>query len=249
MILANHRKPRIRIEDRIVRRVLWILLVVLTLALLVLVLRQNEEAWAELTRFDRSAIETKIWALALIAMLALILFRQRFSHALESVLIWLAFATLLALGYTYRFELRDVCDRVLAEFIPGRVAGRGRTVEIARGSGGSFAINTHVNGARIAMVLDTGATAVVLTHEAARAAGLPLEVLNYSVSVETANGRTRAAPVTLDRVSIGGITERSVSALIAQPGQLRVSLLGMSFLNRLESWQVRGDRLSMRGYP
>ena len=38
-------------------------------------------------------------------------------------------------------------------------------------------------------------------------------------------------------------------ALIAQPGQLRTSLLGMSFLNRLESWEVRGDKLIMRGYP
>ena len=89
----------------------------------------------------------------------------------------------------------------------------------------------------------------MLTQEAAKAAGLPIEVLNYTVSVDTANGRTRAAPVTLDRVSIGGITERSIAALIAQPGQLRVSLLGMSFLNRLERWEVRGDKLMLRGYP
>jgi aspartyl protease family protein len=40
-----------------------------------------------------------------------------------------------------------------------------------------------------------------------------------------------------------------VPALIAQQGQLHVSLLGMTFLNRLESWQVRGDRLVLRGYP
>jgi aspartyl protease family protein len=145
--------------------------------------------------------------------------------------------------------LHDVANRVLAEIIPGHAAGRGRTVEISRAAGGSFAIATQVNGARIAMVLDTGASAVVLTHEAAKAAGLPLEVLNYSISVDTANGRARAAPVTLDRVSIGGITERSVSALIAQPGQLRLSLLGMSFLNRLERWEVRGDKLVLRGYP
>jgi aspartyl protease family protein len=88
-----------------------------------------------------------------------------------------------------------------------------------------------------------------LTQDAAKAAGLPLEVLNYDISVDTANGRTRAAAVTLDRVGIGGIVERSVPALIAQPGQLRTNLLGMSFLNRLESWEVRGDRLIMRGYP
>ena len=231
------------------RRLLWILLAVLTAALLVLVLQQNETALAELARFDTSSLETKITALVLVAIIALMLFRQRFSHALESVLIWVVIALLLMLGYTYRFELNDVAERVLAELVPGRAATRGRTVEIARASGGSFAVATQVNGARVAMVLDTGASAVVLTQEAAKAAGLPLEVLNYSVNVDTANGRTRAAPVTLDRVSIGAITERAVPALIAQPGQLRTNLLGMSFLNRLESWEVRGDKLLMRGYP
>ena len=99
------------------------------------------------------------------------------------------------------------------------------------------------------MVLDTGATAVVLTQEAAKAAGLPLEVLNYNIVVDTANGKTRAASVTLDRIGVGGLVERSVPALIAQPGQLTKSLLGMSFLNRLESWEVRGDKLILRGYP
>ena len=89
----------------------------------------------------------------------------------------------------------------------------------------------------------------MLTHDDAKAAGLPLDLLNYSVSIDTANGRTRAAPVTLDRIAIGGLEERSIDALVVQPGQLRTSLLGMSFLNRLQSWQVSGDRLILRGYP
>jgi aspartyl protease family protein len=99
------------------------------------------------------------------------------------------------------------------------------------------------------MVVDTGATSVVLTAEDAKAAGLPLALLNYSVNIETANGRARAAPVTLDRVAMGELEERSVEALVVQPGQLRMSLLGMSFLNRLQSWQVNGDRLMLKGYP
>jgi aspartyl protease family protein len=230
-----------------VRRLLLLLLAVLTGALLVLVVQQNDAALAEL--LDASSLATKIMALVLLGVAAAALFHQRFTRVFESVLIWVVIVLLLALGYTYRFELREVGDRMLAELIPGRAATRGHTVEIARGGGGSFSVATQVNGARVAMVLDTGASAVVLTQEAAKAAGLPLEVLNYSVSVDTANGRARAAPVTLDRLSVGGITERSVPALIAQPGQLRTNLLGMSFLNRLESWEVRGDRLMMRGYP
>jgi aspartyl protease family protein len=74
-------------------------------------------------------------------------------------------------------------------------------------------------------------------------------MVKYTVPVDTANGHTRAAAVTLDRLSIGGIEERAVPALIAQPGQLKTSLLGMSFLNRLQGWEVHGDKLVMRGYP
>ena len=148
-------------------------------------------------------------ALALAGIVAVALYRYRFSHVLRSAILWLLIAVALALGYTYRTELRSVADRVLAQFLPGRAVTKGRTVQIARGAGGSFSVVGQVNGARISMVLDTGASAVVLTHEAARAAGLPLEVLKYSVNVDTANGLARAAPVTLDRVSIGG-THRAV---------------------------------------
>jgi len=231
-----------------VRRLLWILLAILVAVLFVVVVQQDGTL-ASLSQYDFSSLATKLVALVFVGVLVLALFRQRFPHALESALIWVVIVLLLAIGYTYRFELRDVAERVLAELVPGRAATRGRTVEIARGPGGSFFVTVQINGARVSMVLDTGASAVVLTQEAAKAAGLPLEVLNYSVNVDTANGRARAAPVTLERVSVGGITERLVPALIAQPGQLRVNLLGMSFLNRLQSWEVRGDKLIMRGYP
>jgi aspartyl protease family protein len=99
------------------------------------------------------------------------------------------------------------------------------------------------------MVIDTGATSVVLTFETAKAAGLPLELLDYDVDVETAGGHTRAARLTLDRLAIGGLVERSIPALVVPRGQMKTNLLGMSFLDRLESWEVRPDRLLLRGYP
>ena len=138
---------------------------------------------------------------------------------------------------------------MLVVLVPGHVVSHGRSVEVGRSNGGDFSITAQINGARVAMVLDTGASSVVLTRDDAKAAGLPLEVLKYTVNIDTANGRARAAPVTLDRVAVGGLVERSVEALVAQPGQLKTSLLGMSFLNRLQSWQVSGDRLVLHGYP
>jgi aspartyl protease family protein len=220
----------------------------LTAVAAVLVLPQNKDAFSGISSVDASALTIRVVVLVFVGALLLALFRERLSQAIEAALIWVVIAILLAVGYTYRFELHDVSERVLAELVPGYVASRGKVVEIVRG-GGNFSLSARVNGARINMVLDTGASSVVLTQEAARAAGLPLEVLSYTVNVDTANGRARAAPVTLDRLAVGNIIERAVPALIAQPGQLRTNLLGLSFLNRLESWEVRGDRLIMRGYP
>lgn len=124
-----------------------------------------------------------------------------------------------------------------------------RTVQVPRGNGGEFALRVSVNGINAPMVIDTGATSVVLTYETARAIGLPLEMLTYDVDVETAAGKTRAARLTLDRLAIGTLVERSVPALVVPRGQMRSNLLGMSFLDRLESWEVRPDRLMLRGYP
>ena len=227
----------------------WIVMTGLALALAVLLMRHEQGSIAGMSTDDFASLSIKIVWLVALGGAALVIFRENVARALRIVLIWVVIALMLALGYTYRFELRGVYDRLMAELVPGRAASRGRMVEIARGQAGEFNVGTQVNGGKVAMVLDTGATAVVLTQEAAKAAGLPLEVLNYNVTVDTANGKTRAAAVTLDRVSVGGLVERSVPALIAQPGQLTKSLLGMSFLNRLESWEVRGDKLIMRGYP
>ena len=230
-------------------RLTWSLIFGVALSLAALIASRDQDAIANLLSHDIGSLALKFALVIFAGGLVLTFFRERLSHALEGMLFWAVVGLLLVVGYSYRFELRDVADRVIAELKPGYVAGHGRSVEVVRGHGGDFAVGANINGAKIAMVLDTGASSVVLTQEAAKVAGLPLEVLVYTVNVDTANGRTRAAPVTLDRLAVGGLMERSVPALVAQPGQLKNNLLGMSFLNRLESWEVRGDKLRMRGKP
>jgi aspartyl protease family protein len=159
------------------------------------------------------------------------------------------------------FVLAATAGAVLAYGDPREIAKAGtivsgmlhkpppRMVQVPRGQGGEFALRASVNGVSTPMVVDTGATSVVLTFETARAAGLPLELLDYDVDVETAGGHTRAARLTLDRLAIGKLVERSVPALVVPRGQMKTNLLGMSFLDRLESWEVRPDSLMLRGYP
>jgi aspartyl protease family protein len=231
------------------QRLLWILLIGLLIAILVLIARHAQGTVGPLSVDDFGSLAFKIALLVFLGAALLTLFRERFTQAITAALLWVVVGLLLVIGYSYRFELSGVADRVMAELIPGHVISHGRTVEVARTSAGDFDLSAQINGARVPMVLDTGASSVVLTPADAKAAGLPLDLLQYTVSIDTANGRTRAAPVTLDRIAIGGLEERSVDALVVQPGQLRTSLLGMTFLNRLQSWQVSGDRLLLHGYP
>lgn len=164
------------------------------------------------------------------------------------VLLMLAATAGAVVAYKDPEQLARASDSV-SDMLRKRTVSTGRAVQIARGQGGEFALQARINGVSAPMVIDTGATSVVLTWETAKAAGLPLELLIYNVDVETASGHTKAARLTLNRLAIGKLVERSVPALVVPRGQMKTNLLGMSFLDRLESWEVRADRLMLHGYP
>src|ERR1700730_1510540 len=212
---------------------------------LVIVVVRHGGAMAGLDDHEQLSLLYRVGLLILVGSALARMFRDRFGEAIRMALMWVVVALVLAVSYTYRFEMKDGGNRILAELVPGHAAARGRTVELARTGAGDFHIATQVNGARAPMVLDTGASSVMLTRDAAIAAGLPVEMIKYNVNIETANGRTYAAAATIDRIAVGGIVERAVPALIAQPGTLKTSLLGMSFLSRVHL-EMRGDKVVMR---
>ncbi len=161
---------------------------------------------------------------------------------------WIAIALMVIAGYAYRFELAAVGNRVAGVVVPGlTLFGSGGEVTTSRDRGGHFIFSARANGQPIRIMFDTGASAVVLRAEDAGRIGIRDSELNYSVNVRTANGVTQAAPVTLRTLEIGGIREENVRAMVARPGQLFENLLGMSFLERLASYEVRGDQLVLRG--
>jgi aspartyl protease family protein len=121
-------------------------------------------------------------------------------------------------------------------------------VQIPRSSSGEFAVQTRINGVAAPMVVDTGATSVVLTYETAKAVGIPLELLEYNIDVQTASGHTKAARLWIDRLTIGKLVERSVPALVVPHGMMKTNLLGMSFLDRLDGFEMRADQLMLRGF-
>jgi aspartyl protease family protein len=106
---------------------------------------------------------------------------------------------------------------------------------------GRVVLDAEVNGAPVRMLVDTGASLVTLTLEDARAAGINPASLAFSGYVNTANGTTRMAPVTLREIRIGQLSIYHVPASVLE--HLNVSLLGVSFLSRLEGYEMRDGKL------
>jgi aspartyl protease family protein len=199
----------------------------------------------------------------LTALLALLIFflsgigkwsRGSIGEAIRALGAWAAFGLVLVALYAYRAELSEVGDRVAEEFRPGNAEtvskgtqAQGAVVRVRRGSDGHFVAKAKVNGRTVRLIVDTGASTVVLRPEDARNAGINLSKLIYTVPVETANGRAFAAPVRLEKISIGYLSLHNIDALVTRPGTLRRSLLGMSFLSRLRSYEFTGNQLLMKG--
>ena len=132
----------------------------------------------------------------------------------------------------------------MAELGPGEPqVGRGGEVFVDRRLGGEFIIPGKVNGSPVSSIFDTGASTVVLRAQDAAKVGIDASGFDFDVSVVTANGAAMAAPTRLEKVAVGPIVLRDVRALVARPGALNESLLGMRFLDRLQSYSVERGRL------
>lgn len=232
------------------RALLFLLGALVILFLIVLAVRFGAEE-VSLDAGDYASI-IGLSALALLTGSSVLgMFRGRAGEAVQAILGWLGIVAVLAVVYTYRFEFEQVGRRVLANVVPG-MASTGVTgsneVTVPRGRGGMYAVAVSLNGARgTTMLIDTGASTLVLTDRDARLAGLRPDQLSYVVPVQTANGQAMAAAATIERVSIGPIEVRNVRALVSRPEALTTSLLGHTVLDRLASYEVRDGRMVLRG--
>jgi len=175
-----------------------------------------------------------------------------FSVIKQSVMWGGLFVALLGL-YAFRGEFATIARKVAVDFHADdsyvNVANfyTPTSARIKRDWSGQFIAQAHIDGRRIDMLVDTGASMVVLRHEDAKRLNLDMKGLKYTVPVHTANGSTYAARVRLREVFVDDVGRRQVDALVAKPGTLHQSLLGMSFLSRLRSYEFSGDRLELRG--
>ncbi len=161
---------------------------------------------------------------------------------------WLLIILLLMAGYVFRYELQDTASRLTGGIVPGSpvsVQSQDGVEQIAltRSTNGHFVARMELNDQNTRLLVDTGASTIVLSNLDAERIGINTGELAYTAVVSTANGQTTAARISLQSVGIGPIVRRNVSAMVAQPGALDQSLLGMNFLGSLSAFEFRGDRL------
>lgn len=184
--------------------------------------------------------------LALICSGVLASGRLRLGKAVRDLAIWACIALVLLVGYSFRHELTALGLRVAGEVAPARaVEGEDGALSFRRGGDGHFYIEVDVEGVPIRFMVDTGATDIVLAPRDAERLGFDLAALSFTQRYQTANGIGWGAPVTLNTLGVGGSRFRDVRASVngAAMGQ---SLLGLAFLDRFSSYEVRGDTLTLR---
>jgi len=169
------------------------------------------------------------------------------SEFVRNILLWVFVFFVSILGYSFRFEIKTAVSRVAANLIPSLgKQNKDGSISFGLSNNHHFMIDAKVNGQNVQFMLDTGATLVSLTTQDARKIGIDVANLSYTSLTSTANGSNYAALVLINEIKIGNIVVRDVQGSVNREG-LEQSLLGMSFLNKLDGYEVSRDILTITG--
>lgn len=162
--------------------------------------------------------------------------------------IWGAAGLIVMLAFGYQ-QRSDILALSMMERNPDVLQDPGTLISevmLMRAWDGHFRAVAEMNGQPVGLLVDTGASIVLIRYDDAQRIGIKDHELNFSMPVTTASGRSFVAPVHFDSIIIGGIVVRDVKGAVAQPGELHTSLLGMSFIENLHEAVFRSDRLILR---
>jgi aspartyl protease family protein len=167
-------------------------------------------------------------------------------ETIRNVAIWCGVFAVLVLIYSFRGELRSVGDRVRGEVLPSYAVATGpHEMTLTASQDGSFYVHGEVNGAPAEFLVDTGASDIVLSPSDATRAGIDVARLNFTQPFGTAHGTGWGATTHVLNLSVGMIELHDVTVTVNKT-EMDSSLLGLAFLHRLESFDFRGKRLTLR---
>jgi len=120
------------------------------------------------------------------------------------------------------------------------------SVSLRADAAGHFQGDFTINGRSVHGMIDTGATYVTMNESAARSLGFSSVDLDYRYMMQTANGTSKVAHIKLDRLQIGTIRVRDIEAVVAKDNALSTTLIGMSFMKKLNSYGVQNGALLLK---
>jgi len=118
-------------------------------------------------------------------------------------------------------------------------------VQVKSAADGHYYMPVAINGKQIKMMADTGASAVFLNQSDAKSAGINVNSLSYNIPYDTANGTIYAAETTIPSLNVNGIIMQNVPVTISPKNGTDVSLLGMSFFNKLKKYEVNDGVMTL----
>ncbi|MEM9579461.1 MAG: TIGR02281 family clan AA aspartic protease [Pseudomonadota bacterium] len=118
----------------------------------------------------------------------------------------------------------------------------GARIELPRARDGHYYAVANINGTPTRFVVDTGATGVVLTKSAARKAGIDVDTLAYLNQAQTANGTVNIARTRVRSFGLPGAEIENFRVMVNE-GEMRESLMGMSYLQTFSKIEIAGGQL------
>jgi aspartyl protease family protein len=129
---------------------------------------------------------------------------------------------------------------------PAKAAAFAPTTQAVEGDRrGQYTAFVQIDGRDIPMLIDTGASVVSLTSEAASEIGIRPAPADFTMKMQTANGISSVAPTWLKRVRVGMVEVHDVEAVVMEPGASATNLLGMSFLRKLRHFGVSDGKMRL----
>jgi aspartyl protease family protein len=188
------------------------------------------------------------YGIMLAALASGIVYSRRFTtrETFRNIAIWAGIAGVLGFGYTFYDRIRDAAGDMQSALVPSYPAQLdANTMVFSENRDGDFAVIGSVNGQKVEFMVDTGATDVVLSPDDAQRAGINVASLHFLRGYETANGEGRGAPYVIDTLEIGPVKLFNVPVSVNQ-AKMHDSLLGMAFLKRMKSFEMKGRKLYLR---
>ncbi len=194
---------------------------------------------------DQSLQLVQILVIAVLVGSSLMSRRLNVRAVARMTLAWAAIFTLLFLAFGYRDRITANFHRVTAAIgiADQQISANGEAVILRRDADGHFWANAMINGKSLRMMIDSGASITAISEDARRDLGLSMDG-GFGAVVTTANGPVKVDRITIPQMAVEHIIVDEMT-VVTSPQFGDTNVLGMNFLDQLQSWSVSGDRMTL----